>query len=238
MKRSKNGKKTGTGSSKSKITRSRSNGASKPSGSGRTSNSASRQSGSGQKNRTKASAKSPPGRRKSSQSSGWILLGGVWPHRLEQSQSAVSSICYAVLRGAISTLVDFHDGLKTTDADFISIEEVYDDALQWCFSQCGPMTFEYACHAVGIDPIRLRKKLMLLRSRISFKQFIRHQPCARCDSHMSVIGQIDVFLFPICQKCLSGNREDINPERACMVVFRAYHERHRPVFNPRLAVRN
>jgi hypothetical protein len=138
-------------------------------------------------------------------------------------------MCYAVLRSAVATLVDFHDGRRRTDADVVDINEVYDDALQWCFSDCGPMTFEYACLAVGVEPRRLRGLLSKLRSRLSFKQFIRYQKCLCCDSPEAVIGAHQgVFFYPICTKCLENQCEDgTSAARACMRLFREYREIHR-----------
>lgn len=134
-------------------------------------------------------------------------------------------------------MVDFHDGRQRTDADVIDIDEVYEDAVQWVFSTCGAMTFDHACHAVGMDPVRLRSRLRLLRSRISFHQFIRYQPCAICQAPSSEPDRWRAFFWPLCPRCSAQRRavgigpfsetHRVNPVRVSMTLFKVFHETYR-----------
>lgn len=169
-------------------------------------------------------------------SSGWNVLGGKWPHRLDDSDPSVN-ICYAVLRGAIATLVDFHDGRNRTDADVVDIQEVYEDALEWAYSDCGPLTFFHTCDIVGMDPERLRNRLCLLRTRINFHQYVRYQRCAICHSPHAEPDRWRCFLWPLCPDHGAERRglgiepfvtsHRISPVHVSVGLFRKYYETYR-----------
>ena len=155
------------------------------------------------------------------------MLGGKWPHRLDDADPP-ANIGYAVLRGAIATLVDFHDGKDRTDADVVKIDEVYEDAVHWVYSVhgVGELNFDNACWAVGIDPVCLRDKLRELRTRICLKQYIRYQPCAICGGSPCSPVKYRGAIWPLC------GRHSHELRRDGMMVFRARykvlaHEVHR-----------
>lgn len=142
--------------------------------------------------------------------SAWEKLGGKWPHRNDEADP-IEQMYYAVLRGAVATLVDYSDGRMTTDADAIPIEQVYASALEWVTDDdcLAPITWHEACTACGLDPDAVRERVLAAcDTNMSFINFVRKQRCAVCGvapvdpDHWPerARGGTDDRVWPLCRK--------------------------------------
>lgn len=142
---------------------------------------------------------------------GWDLIGGKWPFRLEDVDPE-QQLCWAVLRSAVAVLVDFHDYRQRTDADAVSIESAYMDARIWIDSgpdSGAPITLETACASLGIEMVALQHRLEAIRVKVdTFIDFIRRQRCEVCGIAPSdpdhwpnkSQGGTDDRVWPLCRK--------------------------------------
>ncbi len=96
---------------------------------------------------------------KKDRNSAWSLLGGEWPSDMKGA-SGEKRLAYALLRGALETLVLKRDGhMQHPDIDGLSIADDYWNARGWLLNdnfETEYLSLDFVCDTVGIEKKDLR----------------------------------------------------------------------------------